>query len=117
MYLQYFELVMTAADILLRFNTSIYSLFILFRYAEQGDLLDFLTKVGKVHESRARIWSTQMACAVEYLHLQHIAHRDIKCENILLTAHHNTKLSDFGFATSYMTTNGNLPTCIWIDYC
>lgn len=39
-----------------------------------------------------------MVSAVEYLHSKDIAHRDLKCENILLTSKDNIKIGDFGFA-------------------
>jgi len=35
------------------------------------------------------------------LHNNGVAHRDIKPENILLDAHNQIKLSDFGFATIF----------------
>jgi len=40
----------------------------------------------------------QLVSAVEYLHSMDIAHRDLKCENVLLTGRDQIKISDFGFA-------------------
>lgn len=68
------------------------------RYMEQGDLLEYILQKGAVQEDQARIWTRQIALAIQYMHELEIAHRDIKCENVLLTANQNAKLSDFGFA-------------------
>lgn len=75
-----------------------YKYFIFMRYMEQGDLLEYILQKGAVQEDQARIWTRQLALAVQYMHELEIAHRDIKCENVLLTANQNAKLSDFGFA-------------------
>ncbi|CAA9993710.1 unnamed protein product [Nesidiocoris tenuis] len=72
--------------------------FIFMRLAEKGDLLEFILKKNHIGEGRARTWATQLALALEYLHTMGIVHRDIKTENILITAAYNAKLSDFGFA-------------------
>ncbi|XP_047546044.1 testis-specific serine/threonine-protein kinase 1-like [Vanessa atalanta] len=72
--------------------------FIFMRYMEHGDLLEYILQKGAVQEDQARIWTRQLALAIQYMHELEIAHRDIKCENVLLTANQNAKLSDFGFA-------------------
>ncbi|XP_053674640.1 testis-specific serine/threonine-protein kinase 3-like [Anopheles nili] len=71
---------------------------IFMRYAEMGDMLSFVIDHGPLGEPQSRIWFRQLALAVQYLHESGIAHRDLKCENILLSANFNVKLSDFGFA-------------------
>lgn len=40
----------------------------------------------------------QLACALAYLHRHDVAHRDLKCENVLLTADGVVKLTDFSFS-------------------
>lgn len=72
--------------------------FIFLRLAERGDLLAYIRKNGVLSEELCRSWFFQMADAIRYLHQRDIAHRDLKCENVLITRNMNVKLSDFGFA-------------------
>ena len=55
-------------------------------------------------EADARLLFTQLVRAVEHLHNSGIVHRDIKCENLLLTGtdRRHLLLADFGFATRYI---------------
>ncbi|XP_072389988.1 testis-specific serine/threonine-protein kinase 3-like [Diabrotica undecimpunctata] len=72
--------------------------YIFMKLAEKGDLLDYLLKNGATSENRARVWFRQIALAVQYLHELGVAHRDLKCENCLISANNNLKIADFGFA-------------------
>ena len=74
------------------------SIFIFMRLAELGDLLDYIKRNGVVKEPIGCAWFFQLASAINYLHSINIAHRDLKCENILITSNMNLKIADFGFA-------------------
>lgn len=73
-------------------------IFIFMRYAENGDLLDYVKENGALTEAQSRVWFHQMGKGLKYLHSLNVAHRDLKCENVLLSKHMNIKLADFGFA-------------------
>lgn len=81
------------------------TVFIFMRWAENGDLLDYVKKNGAVPEDQARFWFFQMVSAIKYFHSLDFAHRDLKCENILISKHMNVKIADFGFARSCVDDN------------
>lgn len=84
--------------------------FIFMRFAENGDLLEFVLKKGSISEAQARVWLRQLALAIQYLHDMEIAHRDLKCENALITNNYNVKLADFGFARYVIDNHGKKVT-------
>ncbi|XP_077551234.1 testis-specific serine/threonine-protein kinase 3-like [Haemaphysalis longicornis] len=72
--------------------------FIIMELASGGDLLEKILKVKRFKERRAYEYFMQMAKALAYLHYKDIAHRDLKCDNVLLTSTNVVKLADFSFA-------------------
>nr|CAD7195554.1 unnamed protein product [Timema douglasi] len=71
---------------------------IFMQYAKNGDVFEYMLKYGALDEDLARFWFRQLSLALQYLHKLGITHRDLKCENALITEKYNVKLSDFSFA-------------------
>lgn len=71
------------------------------QHAENGSILDLIHKEKRIPEPRACQLFRQIVSAVAYCHSQEVAHRDLKCENILLDETFKVKLIDFGFAKCY----------------
>jgi len=66
-----------------------------------GELLDALLRMGSYSESEARLIFRQLLAGLAYLHGNHVTHRDLKLENLML-AHKedlsSLRIADFGLA-------------------
>ena len=64
-----------------------------------GSLYDYILE-HKLSENRIREIFAQIVLGLDYLHNEaNVAHRDLKCENILLDENGNIRIIDFGVST------------------
>ena len=75
-----------------------YTTYIVMEYASRGSLQEHINKYGRLDEKEARSIIRELCLAVDYMHSQNIAHRDIKAKNILLDSEGHVKLTDFGLS-------------------
>lgn len=73
-------------------------LYFVLEWAGHGDLLQYVRLCGPLKDDSCRQLFHQLCVGVQYLHDSGIVHRDLKCENILLTKKQIVKIADFGFA-------------------
>uniref|UniRef100_A0A674NLD9 Serine/threonine-protein kinase 32A n=1 Tax=Takifugu rubripes TaxID=31033 RepID=A0A674NLD9_TAKRU len=64
-----------------------------------GDLRYHLQQGVQFSEDAARLYLCEMTLALDYLQSQHIIHRDVKPDNILLDERGHAHLTDFNIAT------------------
>ncbi len=59
---------------------------------ENGDLLEYIRERRYLPEEESRFLFIQICEAVLYCHRNEVAHRDLKCENVMLDKNMNAKL-------------------------
>ena len=73
---------------------------LLTEYCSGGSLNDRLARPSS--EEMNMKWIRQTAAALAHLHSCRVVHRDLKADNVLLTATEDVKLADFGLAREYI---------------
>lgn len=95
----------TYPELFVRFYASFQTvshLFFVLEYVPGGDCLCLLARQpsGYINETTARLLVGEVAFAVKHMHDHGVIHRDIKPDNILITACGHVKVTDFGVAGS-----------------
>ncbi|XP_036384704.1 testis-specific serine/threonine-protein kinase 6 [Megalops cyprinoides] len=80
------------------FETLEGKVYVIMELGVQGNLLEFIKTRGALAENLSRKLFRQLSLAIQFAHNRDIAHRDLKCENLLLDRDFNLKISDFGFS-------------------
>lgn len=85
--------------------------YIVMEYVQGTTLKELINRKGVLKWSDAVNISIQICSAIEHAHRNHIVHRDIKPQNIIITNDGIAKVTDFGIAravsTSTITMTGN----------
>jgi serine kinase len=77
--------------------------------AQNGDLLDYINSRKALPEAEAKYLFRQMVLGIQYLHRHNLVHRDLKCENIMLSKDMNVKIGDFGFSLNLSNSPSKTP--------
>jgi len=75
------------------------------------DVLQYLRIKGALRESLARRLFYELSCGIQSMHDSNLVHRDIKCENLLITIDGVLKVADFGFARHFTTSDTSQTYC------
>eukprot|EP00188_Purpureofilum_apyrenoidigerum_P003145 Plantae.Rhodophyta-Purpureofilum_apyrenoidigerum.ctg32018.p1 GENE.Plantae.Rhodophyta-Purpureofilum_apyrenoidigerum.ctg32018~~Plantae.Rhodophyta-Purpureofilum_apyrenoidigerum.ctg32018.p1 ORF type:complete len:364 (+),score=81.21 Plantae.Rhodophyta-Purpureofilum_apyrenoidigerum.ctg32018:138-1229(+) len=73
-------------------------------YLSGGDMYDMLAKYGTLSEEEALFYLSELIVAIGELHRFKFVWRDVKLENILLDSKGHIRLTDFGLAGKYIST-------------
>jgi NIMA (never in mitosis gene a)-related kinase len=87
-------------------------------FADGGDLhVKIKSQRGKYFSEKQILdWFTQICLALKHIHDKKILHRDLKSQNIFLTANGMIKLGDFGIAKCLQFTYDKAMTVIGTPY-
>jgi serine/threonine protein kinase len=90
-------------------------IYLILEYSPGGELYKRLTHKGNFSEQTSARYIRDLALALDYCHSKHVIHRDIKPENLLIGAHHEIKIADFGWSVHAPTSRRNT-LCGTLDY-
>lgn len=79
--------------------------FIVMEYVEGQTLKEYIQSTNKPNISEVISIMKQLTSAISHAHQNHIIHRDIKPQNILIDQYNNVKITDFGIAMALTATS------------
>jgi serine/threonine protein kinase len=90
-------------------------IYLILEYSPGGELYKRLTQKGQFSERTSAKYISDLATALDFCHNKHVIHRDIKPENLLVGAHGEMKIADFGWSVHAPTSRRNT-LCGTLDY-
>lgn len=95
---------------LIDYQRTPFSIYIMVPFMYGGELLNRIktSENGRCSEFEAKYMFLQILLGINYMHSKDIAHRDIKCDNILLSDNGPSpilKISDFGLSKTLREQN------------
>jgi mitogen-activated protein kinase kinase kinase ANP1 len=77
------------------------SINVLLEFVPGGSLKFLLSRYGALEINVVKTYARQLLNGLEYLHANHVVHRDLKAANILITSEGILKVADFGSSRKF----------------
>lgn len=92
-------------------------LLVIMEYMEGGSLTEVIeNNECKLNERQIATICNETLKGLQFLHKKHIIHRDIKSDNVLLSALGNVKITDFGFCAKLTDQRSKRATMVGTPY-
>lgn len=92
-------------------------LLVIMEYMEGGSLTEVIeNNECKLNERQIATICNETLKGLQFLHKKHIIHRDIKSDNVLLSAGGNVKITDFGFCAKLTDQRSKRATMVGTPY-
>ena len=94
------------------------TIWIILEYFEYGNIMSYLTQINyPMNEEIIATIIQNVLFGLLYLHSINIIHRDIKCQNLLLSKEGRVKISDFGISINknIVNCNNRVGTPYWMS--
>lgn len=92
-------------------------LLVVMEYMEGGSLTEVIeNNECKLNERQIATICNETLKGLQFLHKKHIIHRDIKSDNVLLSATGNVKITDFGFCAKLTDKRAKRATMVGTPY-
>lgn len=92
-------------------------LLVIMEYMEGGSLTEVIeNNESKVNERQIATICFETLKGLQFLHKKHIIHRDIKSDNVLLSADGHVKITDFGFCAKLTDQRSKRATMVGTPY-
>lgn len=91
-------------------------LYFVLEFCPGGELFNLLQKKKRLSEEQTQFYAAQMVLALEHLHKYDIIYRDLKPENVLITASGYIKITDFGLSRMNVKENDAKSICGTPEY-
>jgi len=96
------------------------NLYIVMDYADGGDLHQRISRTRQerkvLPEEKVVRWFTEATLALKYMHDRHVLHRDLKTQNLFLTASDRLRIGDFGISKVLDCTAAFARTAVGTPY-
>lgn len=90
--------------------------YIVMEYASGGEMIEYINRDNYLSECEGRRLFRELVSAIDHFHQANVVHRDLKLENILLSASKSVLITDFGLGRTFNESDDIMSVSCFIQF-